>query len=130
MRWALALPEPFRVFGLFFAALRGGGVGAEGRGVGDTRGQPRAWGLPPVSPEMLAGFHGRQVRRGVSACRVERGSPGLLPRSWVRRGSVVVLGEAGKGVWGEPGTGPFRGAGGPGFPPVRFRIGPPSCLFT
>ena len=36
------------------------------------------------------------------------------------------------GVWGKTwNRAVFFGAGGvPGFPPVRFRIGPPSCLFT
>jgi hypothetical protein len=47
-------------------------------------------------------------------------------------GSVVVLGEAGMGVWGKTWNGPwFCGAGGvPGFPPVRFRIGLPSSVYS
>jgi hypothetical protein len=43
-------------------------------------------------------------------------------------GENCRAGEAGKGVWGKTWNRAAWGArGGPGFPPVRFRIGPPSC---
>jgi hypothetical protein len=46
-------------------------------------------------------------------------------------GEFGRVGEAGKGVWGKTWNRAARGARGvPGFPPVHFRIGPPSCLFT
>jgi hypothetical protein len=41
------------------------------------------------------------------------------------------VGEAGMGVWGKTWNRAVWGARGvPGFPPVRFPIGPPSLLFT
>ena len=57
-----------------------------GRGEGDRKGvqgkpgKPRALGgLPPVSPAMLAGFPGRQARRGMRVCRTERGALTFFP---------------------------------------------------
>jgi hypothetical protein len=44
-------------------------------------------------------------------------------------GNFVRVGEAGKGVWGKTWNRAVWGARGvPGFPPVRFRIGPLCCL--
>jgi hypothetical protein len=49
------------------------------------------------------------------------------------RGRICRVGEAGKGVWGKPGTGPwFFGAGGvPGFPQCVSGLVPPVvCLLV
>lgn len=54
-----------------------------------------------------------------------------FPRSFVRW--VLPSGEAGMGVWGKTWNRAvvFRGRGVPGFPPVRFRIGPhAACLLA
>jgi len=69
--------------------------------------------------------------RPAGAARYARPVPCTFP-GHLRGGSVVAFWGGRNGGLGEkPGTGPFRGAGGvPGFPPVRFRIGLPFCLFT
>ena len=113
-------------------------------GAGETGGNPGLWGgLPRVSPAMLAGFPVRQAQRGIRRPRGAR-HPRPLPRPWVLAGTGVrpafhghwcggvrrcLLGEGG-GVWGTWNRAVFFGAGGVPGSPVRFRIGPPSCLFT
>jgi hypothetical protein len=83
----------------------------------------------------------RPRRQSRKACRL-RCHTLQLPRSFLaarfalrlcaflshRHGENCRAGEAGKGVWGKTWNRAAWGARGvPRFPPVRFRIGPPSC---
>jgi hypothetical protein len=73
-----------------------------------------------------------QVKRALLACSLARIGAALSREGRPRRGVSWFAREAGMGVWGKPGTGPWfsRGLGGSGFPPVRFRIGLPSWLLV
>ncbi len=89
------------------------------------------------------GFHGSR-RSMVAARSVGSWTPFLGdPVRWVTGVNFAFLGhwcggvcrcfsgEAGVGVWGRTWNRAAWGArGGPGFPPVRFRIGLSFCLFT
>jgi hypothetical protein len=95
-----------------------------------------------LCPGMVTLWSRRRSRRqSRKACRLRRHTL-QLPRSFLaarfalrlcaflshRHGENCRAGEAGKGVWGKTWNRAAWGARGvPGFPPVRFRIGPPSC---